>query len=240
MTQLYPALDAATEAALRASIERFGVLVPVVVDQDGGLLDGHHRSRVAGELGVDCPSVVREVADADEAREIARTLNEDRRMLTREQRLPVITALREDGHSVRAISRALKAHHTTIVRDIESAGVHIAPPERVTGLDGKTYPAAKSKPDANGRRGYRKNKDAPFTPTNERHKQIATQALARLTDGLSEINGVCRGLRDLDLGLAAAACADDELQTWIAKAGDLSRQLRDLKTRLTEVSKHGA
>ncbi len=51
--QPFAALDAATESALRASIERFGVLVAVVHDQDGRILDGHHRSRLADELGAE-------------------------------------------------------------------------------------------------------------------------------------------------------------------------------------------
>src|SRR4051812_39932626 len=52
---LFGPLEPATEAALRASIERFGVLVPVTFDQRGRILDGHHRWRMAAELGVDCP-----------------------------------------------------------------------------------------------------------------------------------------------------------------------------------------
>ncbi len=74
VVQAFPALDAATESALRASIARFGVLVPVVQDQNGRTLDGHHRSRIADDLGVDYRVDVCEIADEDEAQEIARTL----------------------------------------------------------------------------------------------------------------------------------------------------------------------
>ena len=241
--QLYPALDDATEAALRASVERFGVLVPVVVDQHGELLDGHHRSRIAGELGVEFETVVRQVADEVEAREIARTLNEDRRMLTRKQRLPVVRALKEEGHSNVAIGKALGVTEGTVRLDLKTDEVRRSTnlPAEVTGLDGKTYPASKPKPKpTNGKRGYRKDKDAPFNPSSERQEQVARQQLRRLADGLSEINGICRGFRDLDLGIAAAASSNGEIETWAAKAGELSRALRDLKTRLTEVSKHGA
>ena len=38
--QLFDALDPATEAALRASISRWGVIVPVIVDQDGNVRIG--------------------------------------------------------------------------------------------------------------------------------------------------------------------------------------------------------
>lgn len=50
--QLFAALPAPVEDALRASIGRFGVLVPVVRDQHGNTIDGHHRSRIADALGV--------------------------------------------------------------------------------------------------------------------------------------------------------------------------------------------
>jgi hypothetical protein len=35
----------ALRPALRANIQRFGVLVPVVRDQHGGMIDGSHRAR---------------------------------------------------------------------------------------------------------------------------------------------------------------------------------------------------
>lgn len=48
--QVMPALDTDTEAALRASIEKYGVLVPIVVDHEGNVLDGHHRLKIANGL----------------------------------------------------------------------------------------------------------------------------------------------------------------------------------------------
>ncbi len=95
-------------------------------------------------------------------------LNEDRRMLSREQRLPVVVALREDGHSQTAIAGALGVSDRQVRFDLAASGAESSSPDRVTGLDGKTYPAAKAKPKpkpGNGRRGYRKEKDAPDWPT---------------------------------------------------------------------------
>lgn len=79
--QLFPTLAPAVESALRESIRRFGVIVPVVVDQDGRVIDGHHRCDIALELGVECPTIVRHVDGDDHAAELARTLNMDRRHL---------------------------------------------------------------------------------------------------------------------------------------------------------------
>ena len=149
--QLFDALDAATESALRASIERFGVLVPVTRDQHGNILDGHHRARIADELGVGiADDVVIHVKDDDEAREIARTLNTDRRHLTEEQRRPVAVELRQQGHSYRAIGGALGVSHTQARKDVEAAqlesGFQLEQPDRVKGLDGKERPAARPTP----------------------------------------------------------------------------------------------
>ena len=60
----FPALAPDEYAALRASIERFGVLVPIVVDSDGNVLDGHHRLAIANELKVYHPlTIVRHIPD---------------------------------------------------------------------------------------------------------------------------------------------------------------------------------
>ena len=139
--QLFKDLPPAVESALRASIDRFGVLVPVAKDQDGNILDGHQRARIADELGVPYWHHVIEVANDDEAREIARTLNEDRRAMPKEERLPVVVALAEEGHSNVAIAGALGVTETTVRRDL--AGSTYVEPERVRGLDGKSYPARK-------------------------------------------------------------------------------------------------
>lgn len=142
--QLYKDLTPAVESALRASIERFGVLVPVTMDQHGNVLDGHQRLRIAGELGVDVPTTTHIVASEDEAREIARTLNEDRRAMPRAERLEVVKALREEGHSVRAIAGAVGSPPSTIQRDLSVVRNGTTEPERITGLSGKSYPATRA------------------------------------------------------------------------------------------------
>jgi ParB family chromosome partitioning protein len=141
--QVFGPLDAATEAALRASIVRFGVIVPVVVDQQGRILDGHHRARIAGEFAVEYDQTIVQVADDDEAREYARTLNADRRQLTPEQRLPVVAHLRDEGHSLRAIAGAIGVSKSQVEQDVAQLSTtgHLRTPHRTTGLDGKSYPA---------------------------------------------------------------------------------------------------
>jgi ParB-like chromosome segregation protein Spo0J len=133
MPNLFPALDGATEAALRESIRRFGVLVPVVRDQHGNTLDGFHRSRIATEENVRFRVDLVTVADEDEAREIARTLNADRRQMTPEQRREVVAALREAGHSLRAIGGAVGVSKDQVAKDLGqlSTSRQLNEPERV-------------------------------------------------------------------------------------------------------------
>ena len=54
--QVLPPLQEAAYQSLRADIERHGVLVPIDVDEEGEILDGHNRQAIADELG----STVRE------------------------------------------------------------------------------------------------------------------------------------------------------------------------------------
>lgn len=139
--QLFGILSPAVESALAASIQRFGVLVPIAMDQHGRTIDGHHRARIAGELGVPYRIDVIRVRDDDEAREIARTLNADRRHLTSEQIRDVAIALRQDGHSIRGIAGALGVPRTNIEREV--SGVPSGTPERTKGIDGKSYPSTR-------------------------------------------------------------------------------------------------
>ncbi len=143
LPNLFPALDRATEAALRESIKRFGVISSVVKDQHGRILDGHHRSRIAREIGVDFEARVMNVADDDEARAISETLNNDRRHMEPEQRRKVVAALRRSGHSLRTIARAVGVDEKTIRKDVARAGADGSAPAEVVGLDGKRYPAQK-------------------------------------------------------------------------------------------------
>lgn len=47
-----------TEDRLRKSIDQYGILQPVFVDEDGTVLDGRHRVVHAFELGLNCPVVI--------------------------------------------------------------------------------------------------------------------------------------------------------------------------------------
>jgi N6-adenosine-specific RNA methylase IME4/predicted XRE-type DNA-binding protein len=88
-TSLLPGLPQSELEALRASISSQGVRVPVVKDQDGNTIDGHHREAIADELGIECPVEVRAYESEVAKRADALAMNLARRNLTSEQRLEV-------------------------------------------------------------------------------------------------------------------------------------------------------
>lgn len=157
--QLFHPLAPAVEAALRASIQRFGVIVPVVVDQHGRTIDGHHRSRIAGELHVDYRTDRVTVGSDEEAKAIARTLNADRRHLTEEQRKEVVLLLASETvaagrggreevarHSPQAIAGALGVALKTVQDDIAelTTDSKLARPAKTLGQDGKVRPSKRA------------------------------------------------------------------------------------------------
>jgi ParB-like chromosome segregation protein Spo0J len=182
--QLFPALDPATEAALRSSIERWGVLVPVAKDQHGNILDGHHRSRIADQLGVKYRVDIHVVSDADEAAEIARTLNTDRRHLDPAQRREMVAELRSQGHSTRAIAGAVGVDAKTVRNDL--LGGDISPPDTVVGADGKRYPSTRP-------------------PRVEQAAELLGEAEPdRLDDVLVEAEAIAETADDIEVGVAEA------------------------------------
>lgn len=82
MANIMPPLSQQEYQALKASIEKNGVLVPVEVDEETGeLLDGHHRMQICQELGIEAPITRRRFAGDKERKEHALTLNLMRRHL---------------------------------------------------------------------------------------------------------------------------------------------------------------
>lgn len=202
-----PDWDAATEAAVRASVEQFGIVVPVVKDQHGRIIDGHHRVRLADELGISYSEQVREVASDEEALALAITLNADRRQVSSRQRREIVASLRREGHSQRAIADAVGASRTTIRRDIEAqVGREAHLPETTVGRDGKEYVARRPKTPKPASSPASDSESAPLIllPTRWSPKWVA--AITRTRNALA----VCdRGaLKELDAGIERARKAE--------------------------------
>lgn len=230
--QLFDALDAATEAALRASIQRFGVLVPVVKDQDGRILDGHHRSRIADDLDVLYRTDVVQVADEAEAEAIARTLNTDRRHLSIDQRREVVADLRKQGHTIRAIAGAVRAPKSTVSDDIKrlSESDNLEAPDRIQRAGGGTYPS--SRPSATADTEPDTDEAGPIGP--EQHP--AEVAIFKIRDDLrakaapvDRIDKACRQVSDAVLGIRGITpelVLDALTLDYLPPAGSYVRDLR--------------
>lgn len=120
--QLLPPLSAAAFRELKDDIARRGVLVPIERDENGVLLDGHHRMRAVEELAkeggvmLDPPVILRLDFSEAQKRSHVRALNIHRRMLTAAQRRALIEdELREGAErSDRAIAKALSVSPSTV------------------------------------------------------------------------------------------------------------------------------
>lgn len=145
--QSMPPLSPEEYSALEQSIRDNGVQVPIVVDEAGVVIDGHHRQKITQHLGVECPSrTVVGKTDA-EKRTLALSLNLDRRHLTRDQRRALIAeSLKADPQlSDREHAKRTGADHKTVaaVREpLETRGEIPHASERIDSL-GRQQPATK-------------------------------------------------------------------------------------------------
>lgn len=148
--QLFDVLPEHVEEALRASIERFGVIVPVVRDQHGTIIDGHHRARIATDLGVEYPEDIVTVSGEDEAREIARHLNTRRRHLSGEQLREHIVMLAQrtttagvgklSQREIAQVAGVAPSYVNKVLNDNQLLTSEQLPEQRI-GADGKVRPA---------------------------------------------------------------------------------------------------
>ncbi len=136
--------------------------VPVEYDDDGNVLDGHHRISACEEIGIkDYPIVVRIGLSEEEKVEHVLSLNLNRRHLTADQRQQVVVNLREQGWSLRRIGEKLDVSYKTVERDLAVTNVT---PERVTGKDGKSYPAQQPEKQQPWQNIYRSESNEWYTP----------------------------------------------------------------------------
>jgi hypothetical protein len=138
--QLLPRLTDDEYQSLKADIAENGIRVPIDVDEDGLILDGHHRAWITADLGVDCPRRTLTGLTDEGKRAHAVAVNVHRRSLNREQRRELVARLRSDGMSLRAISAAAGISPATAMRDTR---VSDETPAEITGLDGKSYAASR-------------------------------------------------------------------------------------------------
>jgi ParB-like chromosome segregation protein Spo0J len=146
--QLLPPLTVEQRELLRQSIQENGVLEPVVFDEDGEILDGHHRVEIAEELGIEYPRRVIDDLDQPGKHMYALTVNVARRQLDQAARGPLVAQLRIRNMSIRQIADMLGVPKSTVARDVAqlSHSGQLEQPERIKGADGKDRPASRPAP----------------------------------------------------------------------------------------------
>lgn len=132
--------------SLKASIDASGVKIPVEIDEDGRILDGHTRVKICKELGIETwPTIIRYGLSEAEKRSHARELNSCRRNLKRKQRADLLKGQLRDtpDMSDRAIAGMLTVSHMTVAkhRRMLIAGGQIVHHEKRKGRDGVSQPA---------------------------------------------------------------------------------------------------
>ena len=168
-------------AALKADIAARGVMVPVDYDDEGNVLDGHHRVRAVEELRAEDPvkygaltwaRKVRKGLTEEQKRTHARKLNALRRQLDGDAKRALVIAQLEDtpGLSDRQLAALLGVSQPFVSEVRVSVApqggdvitVITSPPEKATGADGKQYP----RDPAALRRAIRAHIDADPTANN--------------------------------------------------------------------------
>ena len=98
LPNLLPPLSLDEREALRASMQEHGFWPthPVITDEEGNVLDGHHRKEVAEELGLDYPTVVAAGLSRWEKVALAIKSNIVRRQLDGDQRRRVVRTLEQE------------------------------------------------------------------------------------------------------------------------------------------------
>jgi len=115
--QVMPEMAQEEYEALKEDIAERGVMVPIEFDENGNVLDGHHRLKICVELGIeDYPKIIRTGMSEPEKWTHARKLNMVRRHLTREQRRELIQAQIKDTPELsdRQIAKMLGVSHSTV------------------------------------------------------------------------------------------------------------------------------
>ncbi len=103
--------------SLRDNIAQNGVLVPIIVDESGSIIDGHHRHKICEELGItDYPRTILAGLNENEKRKVALELNLHRRHLTTEQKRDLIKQylVETPDKSDRQIAANLGIDHKTV------------------------------------------------------------------------------------------------------------------------------
>ncbi|HVK12276.1 MAG TPA: ParB N-terminal domain-containing protein [Gemmataceae bacterium] len=165
--ELMPPHDPDEKQSLREDIAARGVQTPVLVTEDGVVVDGHTRLLIAAELGhTDIPVEVMVGLSDEEARQRAVALNVHRRHLSQEQKRVLIARnlMADPNRSNGVIAADLKVDRKTVEtvrREMEATG-EVPMLSETQGKDGKSRPRRIEKKKTAG-----KTAPSPASPDRE-------------------------------------------------------------------------
>jgi hypothetical protein len=139
----YPMIEGEAFAAFKADIQAKGQRLPIYI-QNGLVVDGRNRQKACAELGIEA---IYEEIEGDPY-ELAESLNEHRRHLTKDQRNDLIMKKRSEGKSTRQIAEEVGVDHKTVLNVAKKATGEFSPvelPTEVIGKDGKKRKAKTAK-----------------------------------------------------------------------------------------------
>ena len=147
---LFPPMSDAELLQLGEDIKTHGLRAPVIfLDNRKTLIDGRNRLDAIERAGLpildargECEVLSETVSGVDPFLYVV-SVNLRRRHLTAEQRDDVIRRIKAERPrlSIRGIAAATHSPRSTVARALTEPAVPSGTPERVTGRDGKSYPA---------------------------------------------------------------------------------------------------
>jgi ParB-like chromosome segregation protein Spo0J len=111
-----------------------GVIESVITDEAGNVIDGHHRVKACGELGVEYPEKVIEGLSEEQKQDLSLKLNMHRRHLTKEQKKELATDLSSKGWGYKRIAKVTGTAASTIQGWLKSKGYEFVPQENSDNL----------------------------------------------------------------------------------------------------------
>lgn len=224
--QVMPNLTGEEYAELKEDIRQRGVMVPIEFDEQGNVLDGHHRLKVCDELGIkEYPRVIRAGLTEEEKRLHARKLNMARRHLTQEQKRGLIREQIQETpeKSDRQIAAAFGVSPTTVGstrKTMENEG-QVSKLDTSKGADGKEYP-----------RSVERRPVSVFNPTKREERALHNpKVVERMAHGESALSAA----RNINVEAKAerkAYTLEDEMPSDICRLfqGDITSGLQEIES----------
>lgn len=131
---------------LKNDIARYGVHVPILIDENGNIIDGARRAKACSELmKKDIPFTIITNLTEQEEEEIHLTINSNRKAYSKNDKQEITVLLRKKQYSLRRIAEVLNTSHESARRWIGVTDVTGDSPETVIGKDGNEYPSTVKK-----------------------------------------------------------------------------------------------